>query len=883
MSKGGAAFLDSFPCADGVAPTHTSIPCPGPSGSRGGSYVVHEPRYESFLESYISWLHEGGEPSLTERPATFFPVIADIDLQYPITPGELTRCHGSAFIKAVCMSFSRGIVSMCRSAASSHCLVAHVMQRDDPYLRGNVVRDGVHIIFPDIVLSRPAHALLRQLAMPGISDAILALPGQCLDAETCLDSVYSTGKGNWQMYGSAKPGRDRYLVTHTARIVISDGKCSDAVVDSVSRDNAMNWTKWVRQFSVRKHGSEHAQDMFPSAQLECDAIEGDRANSTVRQIIERHGDGLMTEARDPGKAPPGVVDRVRRMLTLLSSSRSETYAEWRNVGFALRQTSEDLLEDWHAFSARSAKYDRRVCQLFWDKIDSGGRGDEEVLTSRSIEFWARRDSPDAFEEAAREEERFAIEVAIDGNTHTDWANYYLSSHPGSVSSVKVHRSYDIYVFENHRWHHQPGAHTIKNALKGEIAAEVDKIGKEREGREDKAGAKAATSASKSLKTFGFREFVVKDIAESVASESLSLNKDTHKHLVGWNNGVFDLEKQEFRDGRPDDYITLSTKHDFLPPSSSQYSSTRAEVAAFFQAIHKDEALRKYCLDSMAVMLSGVLSFEHMYCWTGTGSNGKSKVVALMRESFGDYLRNLPPSLLTSRRSEAGRPTPELASMRGVRVAVLPEMSATETINVAVMKELTGGDEISVRPLYGDPVPLLPQFSMLLTCNDLSRVDACDEGTWRRLKVLPHNSRFVTREPIEGSGELPADTALDRKLKKWAPYFLAMLQERYPEAVRDMRHEPREIREAVQSYRATSDRDGDFARQYLRRIPENNPDGLEEAYAWQVLSFYKITFHENAITLPKFEERLFKMGLPRLEYRDDQPVIPGYSFRGGSKS
>ena len=45
--------------------------------------------------------------------------------------------------------------------------------------------------------------------------------------------------------------------------------------------------------------------------------------------------------------------------------------------------------------------------------------------------------------------------------------------------------------------------------------------------------------------------------------TVSEKLDNNKNLIGFENGVFDLIKYEFRDGRPEDCISLSTKTDYI--------------------------------------------------------------------------------------------------------------------------------------------------------------------------------------------------------------------------------------------------------------------------------------------------------------------------------
>ena len=59
-----------------------------------------------------------------------------------------------------------------------------------------------------------------------------------------------------------------------------------------------------------------------------------------------------------------------------------------------------------------------------------------------------------------------------------------------------------------------------------------------------------------------------------------------------------------------------------------------------------------------------------------------------------------------------------------------------------LKELTGNDKFMVRPMYREPFEVKFQVKWFLCCNKLPLVTAQDGGTWRRLKVIEFNSKFV---------------------------------------------------------------------------------------------------------------------------------------------
>lgn len=885
--QGLTAYLQKVPCPKGTRPSHTDIA--GSAGGAGGSFDVPHPAYQQFLDLYIAALEEGGLPGLTEQPCLYFPVIADIDMEYALEDIEMDehgnprRMHSDDFLYDVAAAFAEVVVQMSATAQSAHSIEVIVLQRGGPYVSGESVRDGIHLMLPHCILPRPAQAVVRTRVLKRLETAFDRLPGQKKPLEQAVDACYSQGT-NWQMYGSRKPGKEPYRVSRFLRIVVNQGECvSRKALPCEAWDD---WRRWVPTLSVRRCGPDDAWRLNAESSGEMDAVEEAWSQACFSRLTTSGGLTVRdSQSEDTAlgrgeETPKEEIARAAQLVKCLSQDRAEDYRKWRDVGFALRNTSKELVQAWHEFSARSEKYDRRLCQLFWDKLRPESR-DGPKLTIRSLAMWAREDSPSEAQVVEEDSTEQLLMAAIDGNTHTDWGRYVCALLPDRLASVRANGSgrgdRTLYVFEGHKWRAEPCGTSIKLLLKGRIVADVVEAASKHP--DDAELQKRACKAINSLKTKGFRENVLGDITENVGDDFLLDKLDSKRHLVGWENGVYDLEAQVFRRGEPEDYITMSTGHEYHPPEAQRWNRTAREVQTFLEQVHVCPVLRKYCLDSLSVMLSGVISFEHMHCWTGTGSNGKSKTIKLLDVGLGDYLKTLPPSLLTGVRPESGKPTPELCSAAGARIVVMSEVDGKATINVAVMKELSGGDKIAVRALYGGSSTIKPQFSMIMTCNDLSKVDSNDDGTWRRLKVLPYKSKFTLNDP-ESEMEFKADTSLDARIENWAPYFVSMLQSRYPSALESMRQEPAEITEQVRQYRTASDRDADFMKQNLVKASaheDDDDDDAEDADAWVLLDMYKREGRDRDITLSKLTEKLQRFGVPAPITNDvtGAATIPGY--------
>jgi len=307
------------------------------------------------------------------------------------------------------------------------------------------------------------------------------------------------------------------------------------------------------------------------------------------------------------------------------------------------------------------------------------------------------------------------------------------------------------------------------------------------------------------------------------------------------NGVIDFNTQTFRHGKKEDYCTKSTNINFITSDEAINPKDREDLFTFIEQLIPYSELRVYLLQHLASALIGDCKNELMFHYVGVGSNGKTKLIALIQLIFGEYYGTMPITLICDKRGKIGGVSPEVADLRGIRYVAMQEPSQSDVINEGIMKQLTGGDLLTGRGLYKPPITFKPQFHLVACANYFLNTKSNDEGTWRRNAVITFSSCFLdpASEKYEKDNELhfPINKDLGSILKRVKEVLLRVLVLIAFETNGNIT-ECEMVNNDSKNYRLSQDRIGQFINENI--IP--NPDECTSRIS--VISCANTWFEEN---------------------------------------
>ncbi len=126
---------------------------------------------------------------------------------------------------------------------------------------------------------------------------------------------------------------------------------------------------------------------------------------------------------------------------------------------------------------------------------------------------------------------------------------------------------------------------------------------------------------------------IPDILHDSNLRVLSINT----HLIGFDNGVYDLNNREFRLGKFTDYVVLSCGYNF--EQISILDDRMVKLNIYLDSIFPDENIKTNALKIIATSLGGTNLNEFFTIFKKNKSSGFSTFIKFIQLTLGEYFIN----------------------------------------------------------------------------------------------------------------------------------------------------------------------------------------------------------------------------------------------------
>ncbi len=799
------------------------------------------------------------------------PITLDFDFRYPIN--ITTRQHTAEHLSHITNLIAEAVYYYLEVPTYE----VHIFERASPYVDSKnnvaVLKDGIHFILPEVVCHVQVQHLIRNYLVQHIDDRVFKNPDIGIlplsnVPETIIDKGV-IGSVAWMMYGASKPGKLPYELKKIIQVTNTN----------TNNDDEPFQLAWIPEsnFPIDKAALIKRYRLSGKETQEI-KIRPERSQDLTVEIPEVPKSILPSKRKldypaklynIAGRSQEQInkeKEEACKLIKIINSSRADDYNEWINMCWILRSISndEDMYKLFLEFSRKSAtKFDEGACEEQW-KTDNG----KDSKTIASLYRLAKIDNKKEFDE-------------IRQSSLNEYVNYSLSGTTQDVANVIYQMFKDEYVctsangkewfeFKNHRWQRCDAGISLRKKIGNEVlnlflnvinfynnaAISINNENDEHNSPKENClyKAKALTEITYRLRDQPFKEKLMKECATMFYIKDWTTKLDSKLMLIGFENGVYDLNNNLFREGRPEDLISLSTGKHYIADVDVP-EEIFEDIETFLCQIFPVPEVKHFVLKTMSSFLQGTNPDEKFHVWAGVGGNGKSKLLELLEQTLGEYAGKLSISMLTEKRPSSTAANPELARTRGKRICTFQEPDEGAKINIGLLKELTGGDKIICRGLFQEPFEMKPQFKLLLCCNHKPKIPPDEESTWRRFLIVEFISKFV-HDPKEKNEFKRNDNLSTEKIPMWSQYFINLLIRYFYIYKEEGLKPPKEVEDATSEYRLESD-------EYLQFIKEHmTEDKSSVVKIEEVYSAFKAWYDTNYAPQKAKPRREFKSQMER---------------------
>jgi len=289
--------------------------------------------------------------------------------------------------------------------------------------------------------------------------------------------------------------------------------------------------------------------------------------------------------------------------------------------------------------------------------------------------------------------------------------------------------------------------------------------------------------------------------------------DQDDFLFNVQNGTFNLKTLKLDTHKKTNKITKLADYKYDP--SAKCPVFLKYLDRVFKNNPKKEEKIKYLQRCVGYTLTGSTKEQCLFLLHGSGANGKSVFINVVRALMGEYGTVTQSKTFTTDRGEISN---DIAALSGCRFVCASENSSDTHLDESIIKQLTGGDEISARFLHQEYFTFKPRFKIWWSFNHAPNISDMTVSVWRRIKIVPFTEVLPESE---------WDRELDAKIiNAELPGIFNWAIEGLGKYLESGLQEPEEIKTATKSYK----NDQDILLEFFTTMTETTESELDRLKA-----------------------------------------------------
>ena len=294
--------------------------------------------------------------------------------------------------------------------------------------------------------------------------------------------------------------------------------------------------------------------------------------------------------------------------------------------------------------------------------------------------------------------------------------------------------------------------------------------------------------------------------------------DRDPYLLATPKATINLRTGDWMEPDPDHLITklagVAPSLDYGPGDVA----THGRWLNFIMQTFGDSEMMRYVQRICGYALTGDTSEHAMFLLVGSGGNGKSTLLNVLRFILGDYAA--VASMDTFMAAYGDRHSCDLAALAGARLIIASETEGGRYWDETRIKALTGGDAVTARFMRRNPFTFVPTGKIMIATNEMPNLRNVNDAMRRRIHVVEFPNR-----PAK------ADPRLEDELKAEAPGILAWMIKGALDWQRQGLDPPQCVKEAGANYFYEQDVIGRFLAEELVFAPHDENVRTPSAVLW----------------------------------------------------